>query len=159
EPSLILESIERVGYYAWGDQHILAIFIVGNPPTLHIGDTRTGKSEMITENIGRSLHKDPYESAFSFVHKVSDSEWWIKRIDISSREITPLIQTLTGSEDYAWSPDSSLFMAQGSTLHRCNPKSDSQWLVIANFADAGIKQITRIAVTPNGKRLAFVSVE
>jgi len=159
EPTLILEYIKGVGYHAWGDQHTLALFIVGKPPILHLADTRTGSSAMVIDNVGRSLHKLAHRSAFSFVHKVYEKEWWIKQINMTNREITQIVQTLEGSEDYAWSPDGNLLMAQGSKLFKCDPGSGPMWVVIANFAEAGIKQITRLAVSPSGKRLVFVSAK
>lgn len=159
EPVLILETVKGVGYHAWGGQHVLAIFIVGNPPTLHLADTRTEESEMIVKNIGRALHKIPNQAAFSFVHKITETEWRIKTIAISNREIKPFVQTIKGSEDYAWSPDGKLFLAQGSKLFKSDPATNGDWTLVADFAKAGIKQITRLAVSPNGKRLVFVAME
>jgi hypothetical protein len=159
EPALILENIKGVGYHAWGDSHTVALFIVGNPPTLHIADTRIGKSEMIVENVGRSLHKIPNRAAFSFVHKVSEREWWIKQIDFSGRKITPIIQALEGSEDYAWSPAGAIFTAPKAQLHGYNWGRDATWTAVADLSDAQIKQITRLAISPDGTRLAFVAAE
>lgn len=155
EPSLVLENIKPVGYHAWGNEKTLALFVLGEPPTLQIADTGTGKAGVILGNVGRSLHKIPGQEAFSFVHKVSDSEWWIKTIDIATRDITPLTKTLPGSEDYAWTSDESIIMGQGAKLYFW--KTGQEWQEIADFSTAGITAITRIAISPKGDRLAFVA--
>jgi hypothetical protein len=154
-PSLVLENVKPVGYHAWGNEKTLVLFVLGDPPTLQIADTGTGKADVILASVGRSLHKIPGKEAFSFVHKVSDGEWWIKRIDMANREVTPLTQTLQGSEDYAWTPDGSIIMGRGAKLYSW--KSGGDWQEVADFSKAGIDTVTRIAVSPTGNRLAFVA--
>ena len=155
-PSLVLENIKPVGYHAWGDANTLALFVLGSPPTLQLADTRTGTAQVIAENIGRSIHKVPGRNAVSFVHKVSDDEWWIRELDLATRQITPLVRTLAGAEDYTWTPDGAVLIGQGSTLHQWK-RGDARWQQIADLAGAGVTAITRLAVSPQGDRLALVS--
>jgi WD40 repeat protein len=154
--SLILEKIKPVGYHLWIDDHTLALFILGKPNTLQIVDTRSEKAEIIAENPGRVLRRIPHENKFSFVHKVSDQEWIIKAYDLDSRKTTELIKTLSGVEDYAWTPAGDLLMAKDAKLF-LRKKSDWAWEQIADFSSAGLKTITRIAVSPKGDRIAFVA--
>jgi hypothetical protein len=55
EPSVILERVRPVGYHAWADDHTLALFVLGNPNSLQLADTRTGNADTIATGIGRSL--------------------------------------------------------------------------------------------------------
>ncbi len=128
-PSLILQRIKPVGYHLWIDDHTLALFILGKPNTLQIID----------------------------VHKISDQEWIIKAFDLETRTITPLIKTLAGVEDYAWTPSGVLLMAKDSKLFAWNPAADKDWREIADFSQAGLKGITRIAVSPKENRIALVA--
>jgi tricorn protease-like protein len=155
-PSLILEKIKPVGYHLWIDDHTLALFILGQPNTLQIADTRTGKAEIIAENPGRILRRIPHENKFSFVHKVSDREWLIESFDLRAKALTTIIQTFPGVEDYAWTPKGDLLMANGAKLF-LRQKSDWAWQQIADYSNAGLKSITRIAVSPKGDRIAFVA--
>jgi tricorn protease-like protein len=157
EPTLLLPEVKPVGYYAWGNTHTVALFVLGNPPTLQLADIRAGKAEVVIENIGRSLHKIPGKEAISFVHKASESEWIIKQLDFKTRQVTPLAKTLPGREDYAWTPDGVLLMGNDSRLYKNDLKKNSDWQGIADFAGAGLKAITRLAVNPKGDRLALVS--
>jgi hypothetical protein len=157
EPILVLPDVKPVGYHAWADEKTVMLFVLGNPPTLRLADTRTGKAEIIIENIGRSLHKTPKREAISFVHKTSETEWHIKQLDLKKREATLLTKTLSGREDYAWAPGGILLMANEAQLYKFEPQKDNDWQAIANFASAGLKTITRLAVSPKGNRLAFVA--
>jgi WD40 repeat protein len=155
-PSLILEKIKPVGYHWWLDDHTLVLFILGKPNTLQLVDTRTEKAETIAENPGRILRRVPHQSKLSFVHKISDQEWIIKAYDLDSRKTTELIKTLPGVEDYAWTPAGDLLMAKDAKLF-VRKKSDWARQEIADFSKAGLKTITRIAVSPKGDRIAFVA--
>jgi WD40 repeat protein len=155
-PSLILEKIKPVGYHLWVDDYTLALFVLGKPNTLQLVDLRTGKAEVIAENPGRILRRVPHEDKFSFVHKVSDQEWLIRTVDLKTRNITTFIKTLPGVEDYAWTPAGVLLMANGAKLF-ARKKSDWTWVEIADFSNAGLKSITRIAVSPKGDRIAVVA--
>jgi len=157
QPGLILEKIKPVGYHLWIDRNTLALFILGKPNTLQIVDTRTEKAEVIAENPGRILRLIPHRHELSFVHKISGQEWIIKAFDLQTRQITSLIKTLPGSEDYAWTPAGVLLMAKDSKLFAWNPLKGKDWQEVADFSQAGLKGITRIAVSPKGERMAVVA--
>lgn len=156
EPSLILENIRPVGYHLWIDDHTLALFILGRPNTLQLADTRTGKADFVIDNPGRILRRIPREEKFSFVHKVSDQEWLVKSYDLRARAVSTIIKTFQGVEDYAWTPSGLLLMARDSKLF-FREKSDWAWVEIGNFSNAGLRNITRIAVSPKGDRIAVVA--
>jgi WD40 repeat protein len=155
-PALILEKIKPVGYHWWLNDHTLALFILGKPNTLQLVDTSTEKVETIAENPGRILRRIPHENKLSFVHKISDQEWIIKAYDLESRKTTEIIKTFSGAEDYAWTPAGDLLMAKDAKLF-VRKKSDWAWQEVADFSKAGLKTITRIAVSPKGDRVAFVA--
>jgi WD40 repeat protein len=157
EPSLILEKTRPVGYQLWIDDHTLVLFILGKPNTLQIVDTRTEKAETIAENPGRILRRIPHQNRFSFVHKSSDKEWAIKAFDLRTRTSASLIDTLPGVEDYAWMPSGTLLMAKDSKLFSVIPLTGKSWSEIADFSAAGLKGITRIAVSPKGDKIAIVA--
>jgi dipeptidyl aminopeptidase/acylaminoacyl peptidase len=159
-PSLILENIKPVGYHWWLDKNRLALFILGGtgkPHTLQIADVGSGKAEVITENPGRILRLVPHQNKLSFVHKISDQEWLIKTFDLKTKQISTLIKTLPGSEDYAWTPSGALLMAKDAKIFKWNPLSDKDWVQVADFSGAGLKSLTRIAVSPKGDRIAIVA--
>lgn len=156
-PTLALENIKPIGYHWWIDNHTVALFILGKPNTLQIADIRTGKAKVITENPGRILRLIPHRHKLSFVHKISDQEWIIKAFDLQTQNITTLIKTLPGVEDYAWTPAGVLLMAKDAKIFAWNSPKHKDWHEIADFSAAGLKSITRITVSPKGDRLAIVA--
>ncbi len=159
-PSLILEHIKPVGYHLWIDDHTLALFILGakgQPNTLQIVVVPTEKAEVVAENPGRILRRIPHQNKFSFVHKISDREWTIKEFDLRTHTSASLTTTLPGAEDYAWLPSGALLMAKDSKLFSLVPLRGKTWEEIGDFRNAGLKGITRIAVSPKGDRIAIVA--
>ncbi len=157
KPVLVLKTIKPVGYHVWVDRKTLVLFVLGQPDTLQLVDVETEKAETISTNIGRSLQKMPRGQLISFVHKISDDELVIKSLDVKTRKISSIIKMLPGSEYFVWSRDGVLLMGQGSKLFKYNPVSDKDWQEVADFSEAGINQITRLAVSPKGDRIAFVA--
>jgi WD40-like Beta Propeller Repeat len=156
-PSLILEKTKPVGYHLWIDDHTLALFILGKPNTLQIVDVPTEKAEVVVDNPGRIIRRIPNQNRFSFVHKISDREWVIKSFDLRMRTSASLIAAMPGVEDYAWLPSGSLLMAKDSKLFAVVPLRGKDWQEVADFSKAGLKGITRIAVSPKGDRIAVVA--
>lgn len=157
-PSRVSE-MDSIGYHAWIDDHTLALFVLSNPPVLKLAFIQNEKTQIICTDIGRCLQNIPGREAISFVHKISGHEWLIKQFDMKTRQAAPLLQTLAGSEDYAWTPVASLLMAQGTKLYQWHPSRDQDWQEVADFAEAGLSDITRLAVSPNGDWLALVAAE
>jgi len=157
DPILVLEKIKPVGYHTWIDQNTLALFILGQPNTLQIVDIPSGKAEVITQNIGRTLRRIPKQDKLSFVSKVSDQEWLIKSIDLKSRHVTTVVKTLPGSEDYGWTLSGVLLMTKDTKLFKFDPLKDSDWQELADFSQSGLKAITRIAIGPHGDMIAIVA--
>ncbi|HYO99456.1 MAG TPA: hypothetical protein VER76_04655 [Pyrinomonadaceae bacterium] len=161
EPSLVLPNIKPVGYHLWLDQRTLALFILGaegRPNTLQLVPTDMTFLDTIHVNIGRALHLIPRREAFSFVHKISPDEWLIKTFDLKTKRSTTLTRTLPGSEDLAWTPDGTILMAQDSKLFRYDPAAPAfGWQQLADFSAAGLKKITRLALSPKADRLALVA--
>lgn len=158
--SLVLNGVKPVGYHAWADDHTLVLFVLGEPATLQVADTTTGKSEVVGERPGRCLAQVP-GGGISFVQKGSAKEpWRIMELDAASRKANPITETVEGREDYAWLPDGRLLMASGSTIFIWGRDNRVKvWQQIADLSSAGIANITRLAVSPDGKRLAFVAEE
>lgn len=156
-PSLLLSNIKPVGYHVWIDENRLGLFVLGQPATLQLADVRTGTAETIESNIGRSLQKHPLRNSFTFVHKISESEWVIKELDVDTRKITAVVRTLPGSEDFTWTREGVLVSARGSKLFKFDSTRDKEWQEAADLSTAGLKNITRLAISPRGDRVALVS--
>ncbi|MCY4400723.1 MAG: hypothetical protein OXE96_15495 [Gemmatimonadetes bacterium] len=150
----IFATAEPVGYHAWADGRTTAMFILGDPPTLQVGDAISGEIRTVAEHPGRSIHRIPGSNDISFVRKVSDDEWWIERLDPGSGETEPLTRTLPGREDYAWTPEGEVLMGDGFGLFAW--MSGGDWREVSTLDPLGGGEISRLAVSPDGTRIAVV---
>lgn len=156
EAELLLADIEPVGYMGWLDENRVALFILGEPPTLQLVDLRDGSTRELLRSIGRSLHPVPGEGMVSAVHKVSDEEWNIVAFDGAGGEPVWLAEALRPSEDFAWTADGQLVMGRGAKLYVRRPGEGQEWVELADLSAHGIEQISRIAVSPGNDRIAIV---
>ncbi|MBC8153782.1 MAG: hypothetical protein H7Z72_12800, partial [Bacteroidetes bacterium] len=67
-----------------------------------------------------------------------------------------IARALEGSEDFVWTPDGTLLMCRGAILYQCKPANAPTWTQLADFSALGINQLTRLAIDPQGKKLALV---
>jgi len=159
EPLLLLEWEDDVGYYVWLDSVLVALRLQDDPTELRFADTDVGWAEQqnVETHIGRSLRLVPGRNAMSFVHMVSSEEWWIVELDLLTREPRRIVRTLPGSQDHAWTPDGALIMGHETRLYAFHAGHDDDWVPIADYGAEPFSEITRVAVSPHGDRLAFVA--
>lgn len=143
-----------VGYHAWLNRNSVVVFVLGQPQTLRVVDLSNATETTVASNIGRSLHHIPGTAAISWIDKSDPSQWKIRRLnpDLSLNDIA---STLPGREDIAWLPDGSILSSDGSKLLIRNPASGT-WESVEGLTLTGI---TRIAVSPDGKKIAVVAAE
>ncbi len=160
-PQLVLADVKPVGYHAWVEPDHLAMFILGQPATLQIGRVATGKAEMVAGDIGRSLHRIPGTRQVSFVQREPSGEFWIKQIDIDSRQVVPLVRTAEGSSDrdYAWMPDAQTILMSTGTKVLSWTRGASGWTEVFDGAAFQLGAISRLAASPKGDALALVVAE
>lgn len=168
----VLATVRRVGYHAWLDERNLVLFIVGGgalkvPNTLVLATLADGataeKVTPLTKDIGRSLGSSP-DGRATFVDQGVAAAWSVATVMPGDAKPALLVATprVTGegeterSQDFAWLPDGTLLMAHGNTLLRFDPRQPAGGFVkLAEFADLpGV--IRRLAVSRDGKQLAFV---
>ncbi|MEM7282519.1 MAG: hypothetical protein AAF438_12925 [Pseudomonadota bacterium] len=157
---VILSDVKGVGYHSWLDDTKLALFIVGDdekdvPHSLHIADTMTGKSQKVLDNPGRALHPIPNDGGLSFIDKSDPKNWWIKRLDLNTLESTNLVKTLDGSEDFTWTPDGGIIMAEKQDLYYW--PGSGPWKKVISLKGQVAGPITRVHINADGSRLALVA--
>lgn len=163
-PRLVLETVKPVGYHAWADDHTLAIFVLGQPATLQLADTRSGVAVPLASDIGRSIQ--PIRGApgaaghISFVQRERNGDALnlvIKELNPATRAISVLTPAVTGATeaDTAWTPDGRLLMVKGSTLYGWR-RGQSGWQEVASLERLSLTGVTRLAVSPKGDYLALV---
>ena len=150
---------EQIGYHVWITSTEAAMFILGRsgaPNSLQVIDTKTGASQTIAQNIGRSLLLRPGRNSVSFVTKVTPQSSAIKQFDVTTHAVTTIVaDTLKSSEDLTWLPDGNrLVMGQGSKLSLWT--DGLGWSDLSDLLAFGVTKVTRLAASRDGKWLAIV---
>ncbi len=149
---VMMDEITDIGYHAWYHKKRMAMFLLGEPPTLRATHYRRQKPRVLTDSIGRCIQSIPGEEQdISFVDK-SEEPWRIMRWEAKSKEITEIAPCLPGSEDYAWYAD-WLWMGSGKQLFIRRTGADAEWQLVGEVEEG---TITRLSVSPNGDYLAVV---
>ncbi len=147
---------EPVAYYAFnakGD----ALVWVRYAFMMHFVNTEKGINRYIADYAQPSVpHLIPETDNFSFMQRHPDDSLWIKEFNSETKAVRPIITSKDGKKDYAFMPDGSLLIGSGSKLFRFDEKADKDWVLLADLVSFGIKDITRMTVSPDGKYLALV---
>jgi len=152
-PQLVLENVKPVGYHVWIDATHLALFVLGGqgqPSTLQIADTASGRAETIDSGIGRSLLRRPRTGTISYVSKPAGGRWVVKELDPKTRQSSVIVETADpASEDCAWDAAGRLIMASGSRLFIWGPAAGA-WRELGDLSTQ-VGRITRLAVWPSDR--------
>jgi hypothetical protein len=151
---LLYENGKKVGYHAWIDADRAVLFILGNPNALEVVNVKTGESRKLTEEIGRSLYQG---SGADTESAIFSQKGVIKKIDLRTNKIEEIVPLPSGNDLFGLTPDGSLITAVKTEIFRFRPGRDQEWTKIGDFSGLGIKSITRITVSRQGDRLAFVA--
>ena len=159
-PRLVLDSIKPVGYHAWADDHTLVLFVLGTPSTLQIADARSpgAHGAVLARDVGRSLQRVPGRPAVSFIQRDSSAGPSLQELDIRTRRITTLVQLPAGADFVAWTRDGIALAASGTTLYQWDQQRGGDWETVADLAPAGLTNVTRLAISRKGDRIAIVAV-
>lgn len=147
----------KIGYHVWmSPTTIVCTVLVEDRMDLYLAVPQSGKARRIAQNIGRSLHRIPQTSSVSFLQWEGETAT-LTAYDLQSEEKKALVVLPSGVQDMAWLPNGELLYGKGSVLY-------SQFLgqaarVWHTFSARSIKNISRVAVSPSGKRIALVGEE
>lgn len=156
KPEIIINHL-TIGYHTWLSNDWLALFVLGDPNTLHLYNLITKSDTLLAKNIGRSLQKIPGENAFSYVQNISESEKRICKYDASTGSTSPLANTLNGQDHFTWLDNHHILMGERNGLYLYNILANEGWkpVPIEGFVSE-IKEISRVAVNANKTKLAVV---
>lgn len=161
-PKLLIPDL-KVGYYMWFNEKTIISFVIDDVETLQVTNFKYNIRYPIQSNIGRSLNKIP-ESAglgkglvsyISLDHEVPE----IYSIDPLNSNTKYITDALPGSQDIAWTVKGTLLMGKGEKIYKFHPGKDKDWQPVIIESEFPFEGISRLAISPDGSRLAVVVVE
>jgi hypothetical protein len=164
DPRLVFEGLKPVGYHAWIDSTAAALFILGNPNTLVVADTRSSSVDTVARDIGRSLVPLPSGGGFSFLQRMRDSTWALTAVDVRQSHggrhlmVLPIARMARGADYVAWlTPKQAISGTESKLLLWTRERGPLQWAQLADLARYGLRRISRLAVSPDRRWLAIVA--
>lgn len=160
EPEVLIPNL-TVGYYVWFNKNIVISYVLGDIESIQVSNFKYKIKYPIAQNIGRSLNRIPNPSSIgrdkiSFISK-SYGNPEIYEIDPLNSESTYLIDPVEGAEDLTWTIDGAILMAKADVIYKFHPNTDSSWIAILIESEFPLKNISRLAVSPDGKKIAVVA--
>ncbi|MDC8003594.1 nuclear transport factor 2 family protein [Aureisphaera galaxeae] len=148
----------RVAYYAHYDENtLLSSVLSGNQLDLVISDIASQKSDTLLDRSGRSIHKVPATDAMSYTAVNEEGNWDVYQLDTKTKESFFVAQLPIGIQDHVWLDGSKMLIGSGNKLYLYDLFGDGEWQLFADLSAYKIENITRMAVSPDRKRLAIVA--
>ena len=159
EPVVLIPNL-NVGYYVWFNKHIVITYVLGDIETIQVSNFKHKIKYPIAQNIGRSLNKipNPFSIGLDRISYISKSYGnpEIYEINPLTSESKYLIDPIEGSEDFTWTIDGAILMGKDDVIYKFHPKKDNEWKTIIIESKIPVNNITRLAVSPDGKKIAVV---
>jgi hypothetical protein len=158
ESSWLLNSKEPVGYYSASSETGDVLFWSRYGWSIQYLNIKQDKVRFVSGNaIPSSPQRIPNSDKFSFVHRQTNGEVWIKSFNPNNFAITPLASIEGENYDYTWAPNGDILRVEQKTLFVWSSKNkDNGWEIGPNLSEYFEGSISRLAISPNGKKIALV---
>ncbi|NDV43903.1 nuclear transport factor 2 family protein [Flagellimonas sediminis] len=150
----------KIGYHVWMNKELLvATVLVENRMDLVVINLKENSHYTVQKNVGRSLHKIPGKNLISYLDKTNykSDKTTLKSLDPFTGQTEDILNFLLKVDDFIWLPDGSLLVPDNNRIAMYNPKQGNKWQDFYVFDKNQVFQISRMALSPNGKRFALVS--
>lgn len=153
-----LTDTDTAGYYTPFDDRLWALFMNDKDRRIVIYDPKTKKIDTMATGASTAPYRIPKERAVTFVASENDQRV-LRKLDLRKRSVQTVatIPFPTGGH-HVWTSRGTLLMASGSAIYEWNPAKPSEWTPVFSSFHPDLKNITRIAISPAGDRIALVSV-
>jgi len=148
----------QIAYFAfYNEKTMLSTVLDGEKMDLVLIDLASKKADTIFRNAGRSFQKIPKINSMSYSLVNDEGNLDLYMLDMDSYESFFVTELPIGIRDYVWLNDTQILVGSGNKLYMYDTLGDSEWTRVASLEEYGLKNITRMAVSPNGKKLALVA--
>ncbi|MFK7831347.1 MAG: TolB family protein [Congregibacter sp.] len=161
EPRSLFEGSdnpEAIGYFAWNEDNDDFFYWSRYGYSVVLSNLKSLSHHFVSGHAPPSTPRViPGTRKFSFVHRQANEQVWIKEFDPETGAVRPLL-TLGANHNYTWTPAGALLTIQDDVLYRAASGDRLQWAPVADLAALGVRNVNRMAVSPDGKKLAVVGV-
>lgn len=158
QSSLLVENLQ-VAYYSFYDENrLLSSVLSGANLDLVYSDLSKKSNDTLLVKVGRSIHKVPNTiNTMSYTSVNDEGNMDVYQLDITTLESFFVDQLPVGIEDHIWLDESTLLIGSLDKLFLLDLFGNGDWKLVADLSKYNIKDITRLAVSPDGSKLAMVA--
>ncbi len=158
ESSLLIENLQVAYYLFYDKKTILSSVLSGNNLDLVISNLSKKTNDTLVQNVGRSIHKVPNsKEEMSYTSVNEDRNMDIFQLDMKTLESFFVAELPIGIQDHIWLDESKLLIGSLDKLYMLDFFGSEDWKLVADLSEYNIKEITRLAVSPDGTKLAIVA--
>lgn len=149
----------QVAYFAMYNENILVGSVLGDDALdLVVANLKTKQVDTLAYNAGRSFHKVPESDTMSYTYVNEEGNHDVYQLDMKSFESFFVAQLPIGVQDHVWISESILLIGSGSKLYTYDLFGDGVWKEVADLSLYKLDNITRLALSPDGTKLALVAL-
>lgn len=154
----LLNSKEPVGYYSTNEESGDVLFWSRYGWSVQYLNIKHDQGRFVSGNaLPSSPQNIPNSGEFSFVHRQTNSEVWIKSFNPKDFSITPIAPIYGANYEYTWAPNGDLLRMQDNQLFVWPYKSKGyQWQKVQDLGGYFKGKASRLAVSKNGRYIAVV---
>ncbi|CAN5330448.1 hypothetical protein BH09BAC5_BH09BAC5_24170 [soil metagenome] len=160
QSTILFPDVKNVAYSRWFNDSIVFLCLLPEPMHLVVANVNTQKVSKCAKDVNRSMavyHRNNNNNLFLYSQMQVDSTWEIAALSSFGNpdlDFMP-VPFLEGSQDFAVDNNDNLFMASGTKLYFWKIGKSKTWKPIADFKENGLTNISRIAISPDGKHIAL----
>lgn len=151
----IVRALKPVGYHVWVGSSVIGAFVLNNPApnALVLMHPLTDRVDTLARGIERAFARVPGREAFTFVQR-TDSSTIVSEVDTRTMRVRRVMTGPRGLEYHVWLPDGTMLISGQGQIWRW---ADSRLTPFVDLRTFGINGVSRMALSPDGKTLAFVA--
>ncbi len=154
----LLNSKEPVGYYATNEKYSDVLFWSRYGWSVQYLNLKNNTVRFVSGNaLPSSPQRVPNTDLFSFVHRQTNSEVWIKVFDPKDLSITPIAPIYDANYEYSWAPNGDLLRFKDNRIQVWPHRNKGyRWLEGQDLSGYFTGKAGRIKVSNGGKFIAVV---
>ncbi len=156
-PTVLLPDIDSLGYHCWINNDSVAWIKITEPPSLYIANTTTQLSRLLSKNVARGMIKAKDNSIYYLSRNSNKDDWQLRNsTNVSFNEENKL--TLPASvQDFNLLFESNQLVYGLKSQIMVMDLTTGKTIVLYDLSVNNIKNISRIAISKNGRKMAFVA--
>lgn len=150
----------NVAYFAfYDDEKILATVLGDTEMALGKIDLKKKTMDTLFDNAGRSIQKIPNLNFMSYtlINEVGKLDLYM--MNMESQDSYFICEIPLDIRDYVWINDTQIIAGKNEKLYMYDTLGEGEWTMVASLKEHGVKNVMRMAISPDGKKLAVVDAK